>query len=494
MKLSTKNERARMVEYADFSGGLNTSRPSEEIAPNELAVAVNVTIDKGTGLLRTVYGADRILFDESRTFDSMTYDKSSKVFLVADVDGNVYSVDVAGWTAVKVGALSGNESAMYASWGKGVLIASGGKLQYFYGVLETIESPPCSGVMVRHGRVWVWHGSRITLSAVGDEHGWTLNTNDASSSQWIDIGYKDDGDIVGVVQMLAAVLVFKENGNIYRIDGQFPNISVTELGTHVHAEGKECCLSIGSGVLVFDGKSIRAVNAGTEYGEMKAGSISEKIAPDIASFGKNTRLRYVPLENSVWILDGRMQFLQYDVELNAYFYRQYHSIVKDVQCVGNDIYMLRENSICRVNHDNDMVDEGKSLAWAFECKSIASSSYILLTRIIADTTPFFDAEEVDQRFWVGGVMLVGSVPHEGTLWDRYYWSKSTLLSAPLEHEPEWENRFESFLPGAHSYIDTPRTYRAELKCVDRRRCLRVRAEGDGGFTMFNRLACVVSEV
>ena len=50
MRLSTKHANQQIVEMYDFTGGLNTSVSEEQIAPNELAVAVNFDVQASTGL------------------------------------------------------------------------------------------------------------------------------------------------------------------------------------------------------------------------------------------------------------------------------------------------------------------------------------------------------------------------------------------------------------------------------------------------------------
>lgn len=495
MQLSTKHPAGQLVEYADFTGGLNTAISVESIGQNELAVAVNVEIDKATGLLRTSYGFDRVAYDSARTFDRLMHDKAGKTLVVTDTSGNVYRFSSG--NLVLVGKLTGTSHARCAQWEDGLVIASGGRLQYLHGgTLETISESParCSGVIVREGRIWTWNAHTIYMSDIGYEHGWKTDTNVASSAQWIEVGYKDTGDIVDLVPTLSTVLVFKDSGYLYRVDGQFPGWSATQIASQVYLDHVGCAVPIGPGIVALGHGKLFSVAPSNEYGEAKAQAMSDKVDREIGRLGADAFLRYVPEENSLWMVSARNLVLVFDISAGAFFYRRYSSAVRDVVCMGKDIYTLREHSLCKQNSNALLLDEGEAMPWAFECKALASQNYLLLKRIIADTTPLFSGNTVDQRFWVGGAMLKGSVPHEGTLWDKEMWSKSTLLTAPLETEPTGENKFSSFFSDAHAYIDTPKTYRAECRCVERRRCLRVRAEGSGGATIFNRIAMDVAEV
>jgi len=93
MRISTKHSNQQIVEYRDFSGGLNTSNASEMIAPNELAKAINVEIDKSTGLLKTVPGTKTLYENKDKDFTDIFYDKINDVFIVCDSDKNIYGWD-----------------------------------------------------------------------------------------------------------------------------------------------------------------------------------------------------------------------------------------------------------------------------------------------------------------------------------------------------------------------------------------------------------------
>ena len=67
-RISVKHANQQIMEYRDFSGGLNTSAALEFIAPNELGKAVNVELDPSTGLLRTVAGTEDLYLSEHRDF------------------------------------------------------------------------------------------------------------------------------------------------------------------------------------------------------------------------------------------------------------------------------------------------------------------------------------------------------------------------------------------------------------------------------------------
>ena len=217
MQLTTKHQNQQTLVRADFSGGLNTSANVDGIAENQLSVAVNVEVDHATGRLKTVAGTTDILFLEN-IFAAM-YDEINKTLLLVTADKTVYATDLN--TVRTLGRLNGNLYPISASWENGLLIASGDKLQYFNGEsLLTIDSPNATSVYIRAGRVLVTDENNVRYSGVGDETNWTEDTNDDSSSKFVEAGYKDGGKLIGMVNLSQDILLIKNNHRLYRLSGE----------------------------------------------------------------------------------------------------------------------------------------------------------------------------------------------------------------------------------------------------------------------------------
>ena len=217
MQLTTKHQNQQTLVRADFSGGLNTSANVDGIAENQLSVAVNVEVDHATGRLKTVAGTTDILFLEN-IFAAM-YDEINKTLLLVTADKTVYATDLN--TVRTLGRLNGNLYPISASWEDGLLIASGDKLQYFNGEsLLTIDSPNATSVYIRAGRVLVTDENNVRYSGVGDETNWTEDTNDDSSSKFVEAGYKDGGKLIGMVNLSQDILLIKNNHRLYRLSGE----------------------------------------------------------------------------------------------------------------------------------------------------------------------------------------------------------------------------------------------------------------------------------
>lgn len=509
-KLSTKHSTQRTISYRDFSGGLNTTDATESIAQNELARAVNVCLDKSTGLLRTIQGTDEIYGDEDREFDVLMYDPWDGTFLVTDTEGSVYKVVHGEEVSLsKVGELTGDLSASYALWEDGMIIASGGKLQYYHdGALETLADSPANsmGVFVRDGRVWTWQNDRLFTSHVGDETSWEPDSEAADSGQWVDIGYKDRGAIKGVAALSSYVVIFKDNGHAYRLSGQFPDVSIKSVGRQLGIKNYQCCLSVGNVVLVLGDKRLQQVSVTDDYGEMEAATLSRKVETEVRQLSDDVRMRYVPTLNEVWFIEGAEteppnQFMVYDVGRGAFLNRRYHSQVRDVVSAGEETYMLRRHKLVKESRDMKMEDEGEPLEWEFQTVTLVSYNQLVLKRVYVDTTPLFDNFN-DQRFSFGAVTIMGSLPKTA----RYVWHNNGVLphgrryvcdlwlGLVLTDTADAVYHNDEHLWKKKTYCRSIKCFRAESRCVDRTKSVPVKARGIGGVTLFNQLAFDVAEV
>ena len=142
MKLYGKHgEQQTVIAKADFTGGLNTSAQVDGIAENQLADVLNMEIEVATGKLQTVAGTVDIL--ESENIFAAMYDSVNEVVMLVKNDRQVYFTDFEGNFSYSLGTLTGNLYPKYAQWEDGIIISSGGKLQYFNGEeLKTLDSAP----------------------------------------------------------------------------------------------------------------------------------------------------------------------------------------------------------------------------------------------------------------------------------------------------------------------------------------------------------------
>ena len=281
-----REQQMTAYSFSDFSGGMNTAQPPEQIADNEAELIMNYEYDYNR--LRTRGGTSAPLVNVDDSIKSFYYDAATEAYLLfgAGTDktkGNIYLAYI-GEPATLVGQLTGNERPVCCKFDGCVYIASGDKLQYFdYEQLFTVESSKlCDNVFERLGRLVTTHrgDDNLYYSATGDaksKDAWTDVSNDDSSSKWLEVGYKDDGDIITCKPMANDLLVFKTNGRIYSVSGEYPAWNVSQVGEKSYAEDIQKSIEIvGDSVAFITRNGIRSVDTVQTYGNFTMNEIGYK--------------------------------------------------------------------------------------------------------------------------------------------------------------------------------------------------------------------------
>lgn len=281
-----REQQMTAYNFSDFSGGMNTAQPPEQIADNEAELIMNYEYDYNR--LRTRGGTSAPLVSVDDSIKSFYYDAATEAYLLFGagtdkVKGNIYLAYI-GEPATLVGQLTGNERPVCCKFDGCIYIASGDKLQYFdYEQLFTVESSKlCDNVFERFGRLVTTHrgDDNLYYSATGDaksEDAWKENSNVDSSSKWLEVGYKDDGDIITCKPMANDLLVFKTNGRIYSVSGEYPAWNVSQVGEKSYAEDIQKSIEIvGDSVAFITRNGIRSVDTVQTYGNFTMNEIGYK--------------------------------------------------------------------------------------------------------------------------------------------------------------------------------------------------------------------------
>lgn len=281
-----RQQQMTAYSFSDFSGGMNTAQPPEQIADNEAELIMNYEYDYNR--LRTRGGTSAPLVSVDDSIKSFYYDAATEAYLLFGVGtdkakGNIYLAYI-GEPATLVGQLTGNERPVCCKFDGCIYIASGDKLQYFdYEQLFTVESSKlCDNVFERFGRLVTTHrgDDNLYYSATGDaksEDAWKEDSNVDSSSKWLEVGYKDDGDIITCKPMANDLLVFKTNGRIYSVSGEYPAWNVSQVGEKSYAEDIQKSIEIvGDSVAFITRNGIRSVDTVQTYGNFTMNEIGYK--------------------------------------------------------------------------------------------------------------------------------------------------------------------------------------------------------------------------
>lgn len=511
MRLSIKHTNQQSVTYTDFSGGLNTSVAQEMIAQNELAVCLNMDVDTATGRLKTVDGCE-VVYRPDLSLRAVLYDKINRVFLLVDDAQAVYSCDLAAEeiTHKKIGTLSGNLFPVYASWEDGILIASGGHLQYFNGntLKEIAKSPKvCSFVYTKSGRILVndqtkGDESNLYFSAVGDEEDWSDDSNVDSSSKWVEVGYKDGGKIIAFVAMGQDIIIIKDNRCVYRLSGDYPNWAIYEVSRNLDCSGRLAFYNEGENLYVLGKNEIQYLQSAAFYGDIKASNIATKVTDKIQSVVTNPRMIYIPILNQVWIPLEQRYVLVYDCTLRSFYMRRFNDEdIVDVVNVNKETFIVRPSSICRLK-PRWGYDNGKKIMWRFVAKRLVSHNDFLLKRATVNITPYFDTL-IEGNFKIGGIMLPLPQPYVSfRLWhnfSRVYHNRHHVCGENQRFYNLYDTGFdvyENYEPVFHNYQPVYNTAAIAVgeRGVFRNKSITISGSGSGCSFLVNEITLDIAEV
>ena len=397
MRPSTKHQNQQPKILADFSGGMNTYVSDEMIADNELSWVVNMEVDK-MGKLRTVQGTVDVTEDLSETLSaeikSAAWDDINHVLLLFCKDDNAYAlVDK---QIQFIGALTGDEEVITVNWEDGILVASGGHLQYGKfvttsgtGINDTVAqyqlvmigaSPADSrGVYVRSGRVFVFDGEdNLLYSAVGDEENWVQDSNDPSSAIFTQIGYKVCGRIIGLINLQSYVLVIKDNGKIFRLENEYPDWVIKEVTSNGMCKGKAAYASVGNNVFILGERTLQMINPTDDYGNMPVNYVGNQVTDEIISLPPKTRLRFNADLNQLWFVTNSQWVLAFDCKTQTFFQRYFNSDVVDM--IGN--FVVKRDKVAELSTiENELQDNGEPLEYRARFKTEMGFHDILVKRV-----------------------------------------------------------------------------------------------------------------
>ena len=388
MQLSAKHANQQSILQSDFTGGLNTSYFDSDIAANELSLCTNMEVDRDTGLLRTCKGL-RKLCTVNVDVTNAAYDVLNRTFLLFTEDYHVYATT--DFLRINdVGKLTGTEKVVTTLWESGVIIASGGKLHYYDGAsLKTLETSPehCKGAYTRSSRVLAFDdGDQVLYSGVGDETNWKQESNDPSTALFAQIGYKVGGKIIGAINLSADILFIKDNGMVFRLQNEYPDWKISELGRNIYCRSTTGFTNIGNNVIILGNNTLQNITTTQDYGDMKPLNIGQKISREINALPSDTKLRYVPAWNQLWFIGHTNYVLVMDCNTGGFFERTFSEPVVDIINADNKVYLIRKNAVC--DFIDDFTDCGTPLHFLVKFKTNQSTQHILVKKVLLGITPY----------------------------------------------------------------------------------------------------------
>ena len=265
---------------------MNVSVDPLWLEENEAQLIENMEFNSDGERLRTRRGLGAPLYSFESDVLYIWNDYELNMYIIFLKDGSIYKYEV-GKLPVLIGKLNGDTShhPSVARYGTKILIASGSTLQIYEYNETTVNTdssyPICDTVMERFSRILVsMRGSNnIKYSGIGNPTNWTQVTNDASSCKDIDVG--DISGISGIYPFVTDILVFKENGNVYKVSNEPEDWNVIQVGVNSDFITNDAMTNLGGDVIYLSRKGLRSSSASETYGNYTESEIGEKCNPII---------------------------------------------------------------------------------------------------------------------------------------------------------------------------------------------------------------------
>lgn len=282
-----------------LTGGMNTALPPSMLGETEAQLIKNYEYDHGRLRTRGGYG-QAVIALSGDTIESFFYDKNTGAFIIfgatpaTETDfANVYIAYLNG-TPTNLGKLTGRERPCCVRFGANIIIASGGKLQYYSFTTNTLTTVDSSllfdNIFIRDMRLYASQrgDDKIYCSSTGDatsSEAWTEDTNIESQMQWVEVGGLDGGDIITMLPLAGDLIIFKTSGKVYRLSGHSTaDFAIDEIGNLSHAEDYQKSFgTVGSTIMFITDVGMRNLATVQEYGNFTTNETCYKINKNISA-------------------------------------------------------------------------------------------------------------------------------------------------------------------------------------------------------------------
>ena len=384
--LANKHQNIKLFNINDLRGGINLYSQTDKLAENEAVILENFEFSPNTDQLVTRGGLSAPLFTFQYDIKSVFYDYEMHSYLVFLNNKNIYKYTLNGNPEL-LGILLGDNRPVCCKFGGKVIIASGDKLQsYDYISLTTIEnSPYCDDVFERFGRIAITKAGtdNIMYSAIGDPTSWTDDPNDDSSAKFIEIGYKDDGNIIGVFPLSTDIIVFKDNGKIYQLAGEYPNWSVFNIGNNADFVSRFASVHVGNELVFISKYGLKTLSTSMEYGNFAVKNMGDKINSDLINNIYNPVIWSLPRKKQI-ILNpncGNVLYV-YHYLFNAFTTVKFQQPITDIAESSTEVIVAIGNSLYFWSQDY-ATDNGTAITAKIRSRTLKSPGDLVVKRVMA---------------------------------------------------------------------------------------------------------------
>lgn len=281
---------ALSLVLSDFTGGINTAAAAYMLADNEAQLLENYEYDYNRLRTRGGLSAPIATCSEETDVESGFYDFETGCFFLfgktptLETDtAKIYKTDLT--TTTYLGKLTGRERPVCCKYDSKVFIASGDHYQvydYVAGLSTIANSFLTDNIFERFGRIATTKqgDDNQHYSSTGDATSaaaWTDDSNDDSTAKWLEVGYKDGGDIVTTKPLANDLMVFKTNGKIYQISGEYPSWVCMVAGANSDVQAtKKSIETVGDNIVFMTQSGLKSLGTVSTYGNFSMNEIGYK--------------------------------------------------------------------------------------------------------------------------------------------------------------------------------------------------------------------------
>ena len=282
---------------SDFTGGMNTAASSYMLADNEAQLLENYEYDYNRLRTRGGLSAPIATCSDETDVESGFYDFETGCFFLfgktptLETDtAKIYKTDLT--TTTYLGKLTGRERPVCCKYDSKVFIASGDHYQvydYVAGLSTIANSFLTDNIFERFGRIATTKqgDDNQHYSSTGDATSaaaWTDDSNDDSTAKWLEVGYKDGGDIITTKPLANDLMVFKTNGKIYQISGEYPSWVCMVAGDNSDAQiTKQSIEIVGDSITFMTKSGLKSLGTVSTYGNFTLNELGYKFNKSLSA-------------------------------------------------------------------------------------------------------------------------------------------------------------------------------------------------------------------
>ena len=389
MKRTNKHANMQPIAINNLIGGINVSNATERIPDTDMSVCKNFIYD-GDKRLRGRGGLSEPLYTLPSAIRDTYYDVDANQIFIFCEDKSIYKL-TAGGALENIGTLTGDAVPMCAKFMDKLWIASGEYLQYYdYNDIYTVmTSPKCDICFTRLSRLMIalTGNDRAYFSAVGDGTDWENITDSSvgtveSSSQYIDIGYGDSGDILSIVPLSTDLMFIKSNGMIYQLISDMSPSSwqvPPPVATNTDPIGDMTAINIGSEVVYLSRRGLKTLSTVMDYGNIKTTDIGDKFNKKLTENMWNPQLFDMKRHGMILIrpYEDKTYFIAYNYMVGAATELNFALPITSIVETADEVYVTSGESIYKWDYEY-LTDAGAEITYTLKPHDIISTDEMLV--------------------------------------------------------------------------------------------------------------------